>query len=109
MHDRTRFTPLADFLVILPEEFQQKLDSLESAARIILDLHGVETIDPHVLKHLAKIRQRRRKRGLASGRMVVDSPHLRSALSAVGFDRHWPIFKSIEEAAASFEHPRRYA
>jgi anti-anti-sigma regulatory factor len=109
MYETPRLIALADLFVVLPDQLHDKLEALESAAQIILDLHGVETVDPHVLAELAKIRQHRRKRGLLLGRLVVGSPHLRSALTAVAFDRHWLIFKTLEEAIASFKSAPLYA
>jgi len=78
-------------------------------ALIVVDLTGVDTLDPALLAELAQLRLHRRTKSLLLGRLVVASQNVRNALSAVGFERHWPIFRTVDEAAASFDGPNLYA
>ena len=91
------------------EELHTQFLGVYDDAHIIIDLAGVDTIDPALLAELAQLRLHRRAKGLLLGRLVVTSPNVRNALSAVGFERHWPIFRTLDEAAASFDGPSLYA
>ncbi|HKU66485.1 MAG TPA: hypothetical protein VJP85_01800 [Candidatus Baltobacteraceae bacterium] len=75
----------------------------------MIDLTGIDTIDPALFTQLAQLRRHRHSQGLLRGRLVVDSRNVRNALSAVGFERLWPIFSTLEEAIASFGGPPIYA
>lgn len=90
-------------------ELHERFLSLYDQSEIILDLRGIDLIGVTFLTELAHLRLYRRNHGLLLGRLVVDSQQARSALSAVGFDRNWPIFKTIEEAIASFDGPQLFA
>lgn len=92
-----------------PELLNERFLSIYDEPLIVLDLSGVDTIDPFFLSELAQLRVYRRDNGLLLGRLVIDSQNVRSALRAVGFERHWPIYATLEEAVASFDGPPVYA
>lgn len=91
------------------EELHTQFLSVYDEAQIIIDLTGVDTLDSALLAELAQLRLHRRTNGLLLGRLIVASQNVRNALSAVGFERHWPIFRTVDEAAASFDGPDLYA
>jgi anti-anti-sigma regulatory factor len=72
---------------------------------IVIDLTDIDRVDPVFLGELAQLRLHRRKRGLLLGRLVIRSKSIRNAFSAIGFERHWPIYGTREEAIASFGGP----
>jgi len=76
---------------------------------IVIDFTDIDTIDPVFLSELAQLRQHRSDRGLLLGRLVIRSRNIRNAFSAIGFERHWPIYRTREEAIASFSGPPIYA
>lgn len=90
-------------------ELHEQFLSLYDRPQIILDLRAIDLIGVPFLTELAHLRLYRRNRGLLVGRLVVESQYVRNALSAVGFERNWPIFKTIEDAIASFDGPQLYA
>lgn len=92
-----------------PERLNDRFVRIYDQPLIVLDLTGVDTIDPAFLSEMAQLRVHRREKGLLVGRLVIDSQHVRSALRAVGFERHWPIYETLDEAVASFEGPPIYA
>lgn len=89
----------------LHEQFLELYDH----PQIILDLRAIDLLGVAFLAELAQLRLHRRTRGLLLGRLVVDSQRVRNALSAVGFERNWPIYRTIEEALASYDGPELYA
>jgi len=76
---------------------------------IVIDLSGVDILQPALMAELSQLRLRRKHNGLLLGRLVIDSPNLRNALSAIGFERQWPIFRTCREALASFGKARFFA
>jgi anti-anti-sigma regulatory factor len=72
-------------------------------ARVIVDLQGVDLIDGAFLVELAQFEAHRHTRGLQSIRLVIDSPYVRTALGAIGFERNYRVFTSMEDAVASFD------
>lgn len=92
-----------------PELLNERFLSIYDDPLIVLDLSGVDTVDPLFLSELAQLRVHRRNKGLLLGRLVIGSQNVRSALRAVGFERHWPIYATLEEAVASFDGPPVYA
>ena len=76
---------------------------------LIIDLSGVQLVDGAILNELNELLAHRRSHALQLGRLVIDSPYVRSALSAIGFDRNWPIFRTIDAAITSFDGPPLYA
>ena len=94
LHETPRVLKVPESLALSSPDFDKAL--------LIVDLSGVDTLDPHFLAELARIRVRRRRKGLPLGRLVIDSQHVRNALMAVGFERYWPIYRTCEEAIRSF-------
>lgn len=88
-----------------PQRLRERFLEIYQTPMVVMDLSGVDTIDPAFLSELAQLHVHRRQLGLMLGRLVVDSHGVRNALRAVGFDRHWPIYATLEEALASFEGP----
>ena len=76
--------------------------ALYTSEFIVIDLSGIDMLHPTFLAELSHLWLRRERNGLLLGRLVIDSPNVRNALSAIGFERHWPIFSTCEEALASF-------
>lgn len=91
------------------EELHKQFLDVYDDAHVIIDVTGVDTLDAALLAELAQLRLHRRANGLLLGRLVVATQNVRNALSAVGFERHWPIFRTIDEAIASFDGPELYA
>lgn len=77
--------------------------------RIVIDMTAIDLPHPAILSELAQMRVYRNANNLLLGRLVIESPCIRKALRAVGFERHWPIFKTRDEALASFEGPPLFA
>ena len=92
-----------------PRHLNERFLSVYDEPLIVLDLSGVDTVDPVFLAELAQLRVHRRDKGLLLGRLVIGSQNVRTALRAVGFERHWPIYATLEEALASFDGPPVYA
>lgn len=95
--------------IVLPQALHERFAGFYDDECIIMDLSGVDIVDTVFLAELARLRTYRLGRGLMQGRLVVDSQNVRNALSAVGFERNWPIFKTVDEAVASFDGPPLYA
>lgn len=98
-----------DGFVMSRTELHERFAKTYDADHLIIDLRGVDLIDGSFLAELVQLRLHRRNRRLQLGRMVVDSQYVRNALSAVGFDRNWPIYRTLEQAVASFDGPPLYA
>lgn len=71
--------------------------------QVVIDLHGVDLVDGEFLAELAQLRTHRHEHGLQAGRLVIDSPYVRTALSAVGLEHNWPVYETLDEALASFD------
>ncbi len=76
--------------------------ALYTSEFIVIDLSGIDMLHPDFLAELSQLWRQRERNGLLLGRLVIDSPNVRNALSAIGFERHWPIFSTCDEAVASF-------
>lgn len=100
--EQPKIFAFADSFAVSPQDLHERFLAIYDERSIILDLRGVDTINPSFLAELAQMREYRRQRGLLLGRLVADSRALRAALSAVGFERHCPIFKTLDDAIASF-------
>lgn len=85
----------------LHEQFLELYDH----PQIILDLRSIDLLGVAFLTELGQLRLHRRNLGLPLGRLIVDSQYVRNALSAVGFERNWAIYRTPEEALASFDAP----
>lgn len=109
LHETPRILKVPESFAASSEELHKQFLSIYDQALVVIDLSGVETLDAALLAELSQLRLRRRKKGLLLGRLVVDSPNVRNALSAVGFERHWPIYRSRDEAIRSFYGPQLYA
>jgi hypothetical protein len=105
LHHAPRILEVPENFAVSPEELHEQFISLYDHAFVIVDMSGADTLDPAFLVELAKLRLRRRNKGLPLGRLVVDSQHLRNALTAVGFERYWPIYRTREDAIRSFNGP----
>ena len=77
--------------------------------RIVIHMTAMDLPPPAILSELAQLRVYRDANKLLLGRLVIESPCIRKALRAVGFERQWPIFRTRDEALASFEGPRLFA
>jgi anti-anti-sigma regulatory factor len=91
--------PLSTSRAELHERFVKSYED----PRVIVDLHGVDLLDGAFLAELAQLRTHRDAHGLAEGRLVIDSPYVRTALTAVGLEHNWPVFRTLDEALASFD------
>lgn len=109
LQETPRILTVPDCFRASSEELHEQFLGLYDNTHIIIDVTGVDTLDPALLAELAQLRLHRREKGLLLGRLVVDSQNVRNALSAVGFERHWPIFRTRDEAIASFDGPDLYA
>lgn len=90
-------------------EMHQRFLELYDRERIVIDMTALDLPPAAVLSELAQMRVYRNANKLLLGRLVVESSCIRNALRAVGFERHWPIFKTRDEALASFEGPPLFA
>ena len=86
-------------------DLHERFLTLYDLPQIILDLRAIDLLGVAFLAELAQLRWYRRTHGLPVGRLVVDSQYARNALSAVGFERNWPIYRTIEGATTSFNGP----
>ena len=109
LQETPRILTVPDCFAASSEELHNRFLELYDDAYIIIDVTGVDTLDPALRAELAQLRLHRRTNGLLLGRLIVTSQNVRNALSAVGFERHWPIFRTVDEAAASFDGPDMYA
>lgn len=98
-----RIFRVVDSIVKSRGELQAQFLLLYDDERIIVDLTGIDLLDVDFLAELAQLRVYRRAKRLLVGRLIVDSQPLRTALSAVGFERDWAIFRTLDEALLSFD------
>jgi anti-anti-sigma factor len=68
----------------------------------LLDLRGVELIDPGALAVLLSARRRAQRLGIAL-KLVCDVPHTLKVLSLTGLDRSFEIFATRESALETHE------
>lgn len=108
LHETPSIFTLADVAAASStNNWHSRLTPFFDKKRIVIDLTGADVIEPAFLVELARLGLYRRGRRMPLGRLVVDSPYVRNALTAVGFDRQWPLFRSLSEAIASFEERMR--
>jgi anti-anti-sigma regulatory factor len=105
--ERPKVLKFEDPLDIPRNELHERFRESYEDDRIIIDLHGIELVNGAVLAELAKLRTHRNERGLEAGCLVIDSPYVRTALSAVGLERNWSVYQTLDEALESFEQRRR--
>ena len=109
LHEKLIILAFGNICSDTPDRLHRRFLAVYDAPQIVIDLSGVETLDPLFLRELAKLKTHRRERNLQLGRLVVDSQYVSKALRAVGFDRSCPIYPTLEEAIASFDEARTYA
>jgi anti-anti-sigma regulatory factor len=103
LHETPSILAVADSFFASPNDVEAQLQALYDRRCVIIDLRGVDRLDPAFVAELGKLGMYRRAGGQALGRLIVDSRSIRNALSAVGFERNWPIYRTLEHALASFE------
>lgn len=108
MHERVKIVSVSDPFVMSHTKLREHFGAAYDDPLLVIDLSGVHLVDGRFLDELARLRSHRQERGLQLVRLVIDSPYVRSALSAVAFDRNWPIFRTIGAALNSFEGPPLY-
>lgn len=109
LHSRVRVLSFNGPFVTCRTKMRERFAQAYDDPLLIIDLSGVHLVDGAFLDELGKLRDHRRSRSLQLGRLVIDSPYVRNALSAIGFERNWPIFRTIEAAVTSFDGPPLYA
>jgi anti-anti-sigma regulatory factor len=109
LHNALRILEVPANFALSTQELHEQFLALYEHAFVIVDLSGLDTLDPAFFVELAQLRLRRRSKGLPLGRLVVDSQHLRTALTAVGFERYWLMYQTREGAIESFKTPPLYA
>lgn len=109
LHEKLIILAFGNICSDRPDRLHRRFLALYDVPQIIIDLSGVEMLDPLFLRELAKLKTHRRRRGLLLGRLVVDSEYVCKALRAVGFDRNCAIYRTLEDAVASYEEAQSYA
>jgi anti-anti-sigma regulatory factor len=109
LHNRVKILSFHGPFVTCRTKLQERFVQAYDDPLLIIDLSGVHLVDGAFLDELGKLRAHRRSHSLQIGRLVIDSPYVRSALTAIGFERNWPIFRTIEAAVTSFDGPPLYA
>jgi anti-anti-sigma factor len=82
---------------------RQKLQFLLAAGtdrpRVVIDMSAVTFMDATCLGKIAGMQADRfRKGGLSPAILIVAYPHIRRLLALVGFDKVWPVFRTLDEA-----------
>ncbi|HLI94818.1 MAG TPA: STAS domain-containing protein [Candidatus Baltobacteraceae bacterium] len=104
MHrERAKILKYEEPLGISRAELHERFVKSYEEPVLIIDLHGIDLLDSTFLSELVQLRTHRNEHGLESGRLVIDSPYVRTALNAVGLEYNWSVYESLDEALASVD------
>lgn len=89
---------------------RQKLQFLLAAGtdrpRVVIDMSAVTFMDATCLGKIAGMQADRfRNGGLSPASLIVAYPHVRRLLALVGFDKVWPVFRTLDEALSAADSP----
>ena len=91
-----------EFDVFNSERLEEALAASYDHREVVVDFAGVPYVDSTALSVLVGVRKRRMEMGFPPKRFIRVPESIRTVLRVTSLDKIWPIFETLEEAAASF-------